>query len=66
MDVHEFGKENLIGLITIFGVVSILASILSIIEILNDGHIYEWLLTLIISLIMIVISWVAYIWEQKR
>lgn len=65
-EISSHRTNTIMGLITIFGVVSILASILSIIEILNDGHIYEWLLTLIISLIMIVISWVAYIWEQKR
>jgi len=59
-------NDTIMGLITIFGVVSILASVLSIIQILNSGHLLEWIVTILTSIGMLLIAWIAYLWDRRH
>ena len=47
-------SETVINIITIFGIVSILASVLSIVQILSNGDIWIWMSTILTTLAMLI------------
>lgn len=52
-------SETVINIITIFGIVSILASVLSIVQILSGGDILIWVSTVLTTLVMILATIIA-------
>ena len=52
-------NESIINIITIFGIVSIVASVLSIVQILSDGNPVFWVSTILTSLAMTLVLWLA-------
>lgn len=52
-------SETVINIITIFGIVSILASVLSIVQILSGGDILIWTSTILTTLVMILATIIA-------
>ena len=58
-------SETVINIITIFGIVSILASVLSIVQILSDGNIWIWLSTILTTLAMILVTMIAIRMKRK-
>ena len=52
-------NESIINIITIFGIVSIVASVLSIVQILSDGNPVFWASTILTSLAMTLVLWLA-------
>ena len=58
-------SETVINIITVFGIVSILASVLSIVQILSGGDILIWISTILTTLVMAVVTVVAIRLRQK-
>lgn len=58
-------SETVINIITIFGIVSILASVLSIVQILSDGDIWIWMSTILTALAMILVTIIAIRTQRK-
>ena len=58
-------SETVINIITVFGIVSILASVLSIVQILSGGDILIWISTILTALVMTIITVVAIRMRQK-
>lgn len=58
-------SETVINIITIFGIVSILASVLSIVQILSGGDILIWVST-ILTTVMLVLVTAAAVWSRRR
>ena len=65
-EIETARSETVMGVITVFGVVSILASVLSIIQILSGGNELEWMVTILTSLTMVMIAVIAFMWERKK
>lgn len=55
-EVESTRNEAVTNIITIFGVVSILASMLSIIQILSGGDSFTWIITILTSILLAVIT----------
>lgn len=49
-------SETIINLITIFGIVSILASVLSIVQILADGDLLIWVSTILTTIMLALVT----------
>ena len=58
-------SETVINIITIFGIVSILASVLSIVQILSNGDIWIWMSTILTTLAMLLITIIASRTQRK-
>ena len=58
-------SETVINIITIFGIVSILASVLSIVQILSNGDIWIWMSTILTTLAMLLITIIAIRTQRK-
>lgn len=58
-------SETVINIITIFGIVSILASVLSIVQILSGGDILIWVSTILTTVAMIVATIIAIRMQRK-
>lgn len=58
-------SETVINIITVFGIVSILASVLSIVQILSGGDILIWISTILTTLVMTVVTIAAIRIRQK-
>ena len=58
-------SETVINIITIFGIVSILASVLSIVQILSDGDIWIWMSTILTTLAMVLVTIIAIRTQRK-
>ena len=54
------------GLITIFGIVSILASLLTIAQILSGGSATYWILTVIATLVIALVAAIAVVWRKRQ
>ena len=54
-------SETIINLITIFGIVSILASFLSIVQILADGDLLIWVSTILTTIMLALVTALAII-----
>ncbi len=54
-------SETIINLITIFGIVSILASVLSIVQILADGDLLIWVSTILTTIMLALVTALAII-----
>ena len=52
-------SETVINIITIFGIVSILASVLSIVQILSAGDVWIWTSTILTTLAMALVTLIA-------
>lgn len=50
-------NETIINIITVFGIVSIVASVLSIVQILSDGNPVFWVSTILTSVAMTLVLW---------
>ena len=48
-------NEKVVNIITVFGIVSILASVLSIVQILSDGNPLIWLSTILTTVVLTVV-----------
>ena len=59
--VEHARSETIINLITIFGIVSILASVLSIVQILADGDLLIWVSTILTTIMLALITALAII-----
>ncbi len=59
-------SDAVMGLITVFGVVSILASLLSIMEILSGGDPTAWMITIVSTLFLIIGSVIVVFWQRKQ
>lgn len=58
-------SETVINIITVFGIVSILASVLSIVQILSGGDLLIWASTILTTLVMALVTIVAF-WGQRK
>lgn len=58
-------SETVINIITIFGIVSILASVLSIVQILSGGDILIWVSTILTTVMLILVTAIA-VWNRKK
>ena len=52
-------SETVINIITLFGIVSILASVLSIVQILSDGTTLIWVSTILTAVALVLITLLA-------
>lgn len=59
--VEHARSETIINLITIFGIVSILASVLSIVQILADGDLLIWVSTILTTIMLALVTALAII-----
>lgn len=59
--VEHARSETIINLITIFGIVSILASVLSIVQILADGDFLIWVSTILTTIMLALVTALAII-----
>ena len=59
--VEHARSETIINLITIFGIVSILASVLSIVQILADGDLLIWVSTILTTVMLALVTALAII-----
>ena len=59
-------SEAVMGLITIFGIVSILASLLTIAQILSGGSATYWILTVIATLVIALVAAIAVVWRKRQ
>ena len=57
--VEHARSETIINLITLFGIVSILASVLSIVQILADGDLLIWVSTILTTVMLALITALA-------
>ena len=57
--VEHARSETIINLITIFGIVSILASVLSIVQILADGDLLIWTSTILTAVMLALVTVLA-------
>lgn len=64
-EIERARSETVINIITIFGIVSILASVLSIVQILSGGDILIWAST-ILTTIMLVLVTAAAVWSRRK
>ena len=58
-EIESARNETVINIITLFGIVSILASVLSIIQILSGGDPWTWLITILTTLFLVVAIGIA-------
>ena len=59
--VEHARSETIVNLITIFGIVSILASVLSIVQILADGDLLIWVSTILTTIMLALVTALAII-----
>lgn len=64
-EIETARNDAVVGIITVFGIVSILASILTIIQILSGGGSVEWLVTIVSVLSMLMIVALMVMWRKK-
>lgn len=64
-EIQRARSEAVINIITIFGIVSILASVLSIVQILSGGDLLIWAST-ILTTVMLVLTTVIALWHRKK
>lgn len=65
-DVERTKNDTVISLITIFGAVSILASMLSIIQILAGGDSLEWMVTILTVAVVVMIPIGVSLWGERE
>lgn len=58
-------SETVINIITIFGIVSILASVLSIVQILSGGDVLIWASTILTTVLLALVTAIA-VWSRRK
>ncbi len=64
-EIERTKSETVINIITVFGLVSILASVLSIVQILSGGDTLIWASTILTTVMLVLITAVA-VWNRKK
>jgi hypothetical protein len=64
-EIEHAKSEAVINIITIFGIVSILASVLSIVQILSGGDTLIWISTILTTVMLILFTAIA-IWNRQK
>ncbi len=64
-EIERARSETVINIITIFGIVSILASVLSIVQILSGGDILIWASTILTTIMLILVT-AAAVWSRRK
>lgn len=59
-------SEAVMGLITVFGIISILASLLTITQILSGGSATYWIVTVIAALVITLVAAIAVVWQKRQ
>jgi len=57
--IEQARRDTVINLITLFGIVSILASVLSIVQILSDGGALLWISTILTTVMLVLVTLLA-------
>jgi len=57
--IEQERRDTVINLITLFGIVSILASVLSIVQILSDGGTLLWISTILTAIMLVLVTLLA-------
>ncbi|MBS7176757.1 MAG: hypothetical protein KH056_11375, partial [Clostridiales bacterium] len=55
-EIERARNETVINIITLFGIVSILASVLSIVQILSGGDALIWVSTILTTIILVLVT----------
>lgn len=58
-EIDSARRETVINIITLFGIVSILASVLSIVQILSDGNVVIWASTILTTVMLALVTAIA-------
>lgn len=64
-EIERAKSETVVNIITIFGIVSILASVLSIVQLLSGGNVIIWASTILTALMLLLITTVA-VWKNRK
>ena len=64
-EIERAKSETVVNIITVFGLISIMASVLSIVQILSGGNIIIWISTILTAFMMVLVTFIA-LWKRKK
>ena len=64
-EIERTKSETVVNIITVFGLISIMASVLSIVQILSGGNIIIWISTILTAFMMVLVTFIA-LWKRKK